>query len=417
MIHNITQLKVIAFTHKNVEVNDLKLFFIEKEKVEQRISSLKESMNLNGIVYLGTCNRIEFIFTSSEKITSSFLQRFFSLACNTPNGCDTLFALSHATIYEGEKALRHLYEVAASIDSMVVGEREIITQVRTAYDACRKYKLTDDLLRLVFDDVIATAKKIYTETQIADKPVSVASIAVRKLMSYSHDTNKKIILIGAGETMKLLARYLSKKNFTHYTIYNRTVSNAKVVSDILKNENTTVEVKPLSDLKNHSEHFDIMITCTNASQAIVTPELFKQITSTNSSNKVLINLAMPSDIDKGVIELPGIKYIGLDVLTKESARHLEERKVQCVQATHIIDEKAASFKYILRQRNAELKMSSVFEKIQAVKKLALDNVFSNEIEQLDERDKALIHDIMNYMEKKCIGIPMSVLRSIALERE
>ena len=130
-------LKIIAFTHKTTDISSIGMLHLDDS---QRDARLKHLVNLSGVdelMYLSTCNRVEFVFVSKEEISNSFLHKFFS-AFNP--SADIEWMEKNCAFYEGEEALKHLFHLASSLDSLVIGEREIITQVRNAYEECAQLK-------------------------------------------------------------------------------------------------------------------------------------------------------------------------------------------------------------------------------------------------------------------------------------
>ena len=200
-------LHTIAFTHRTMTVTNIGLLHIEKEAQKERLSALKAIFNFEELYFLSTCNRVELTFLSKEKTKFSLTKEL----------------LKTAEYYSGTGAINHALSVAASIDSMIVGEREIITQVRTAYDHCRDCGLTGDVLRLLFRHVIETAKKVYTKTSIATKPVSVVSLAYHQLKKINLPLNARILIIGSGTTNTTMGRFLKKHGFLNFVIFNRTL--------------------------------------------------------------------------------------------------------------------------------------------------------------------------------------------------
>jgi glutamyl-tRNA reductase len=137
------------------------------------------------------------------------------------------WSIENSQVFEGEHALRHLFSVASSIDSLVVGEREIITQVRNAYEKCNELGLTGDLIRLAIKRTIEVGKEVYTHTNIARNPVSVVSLAYRKLRALNVKLDARFLIIGSGVTNTNMAQYLKKHKFANFTIFNRTIANAE----------------------------------------------------------------------------------------------------------------------------------------------------------------------------------------------
>jgi glutamyl-tRNA reductase len=220
-------LKVIAFTHKKTPLSELSRYFLHEENKIERLSVLKFALDLEEICYLATCNRIEFILATEQELNPSFLTRFFKTFRSDWTTEDVNYAISRCEAYEGEAALEHLFKVASSLDSMIVGEREIITQVRKSYDECHAAGLTGDLIRLVIKSTITTAKQVYTETHIATNPVSVVSLAFRRLRDLHIAPDARILMIGAGETNSSFCKYLVKYGYHNITVYNRTLQHAE----------------------------------------------------------------------------------------------------------------------------------------------------------------------------------------------
>ena len=416
-IHYVHRLKIISFTHKTISFNDLGKFFIEKELRTTRLSFLKESASLDEFFYLATCNRIEFIFTSEQKCDSYFLKFFFQKfnAGWTKNEVD--FAVENAVVYEADAALHHLFSVASSMDSMVVGEREIITQVRKAYDECHAAGLTGDFLRLLINSTITTAKQIFTRTKIASHPVSIVSLAYRRLRDLHAKLDSKIIMIGAGETNSNLSKYLVKHGFRIFSIFNRTISNAEKLAGTLKSEGADATAYSLNDLHSFKSGFDILIACTNAAEPVVTDEIFTSLLHKDRSRKIIIDLGLPADIDRCILEKNPVHLIDVNTLKVEAEKNLAERHGELKAAEIIIGENILAFHQLHRLRKLEHAMKEVPEKIREIKSKAIHDVFAKEISMLDENSKDVLGKVLDYMEKKYISVPMVMAKDIILESD
>ena len=190
------RLKIIAFTHKNTNISDIGKLHIEEGALKDRLQVLKDAIGLHELFYLSTCNRVEFIISTPKSIRASFLSEFFAVFNPEWDELTRTWAIENAQIFEGDEALRHLFNVASSIDSLVVGEREIITQVRSSYEKCDKLEITGDLTRLVIKKTIEVAKEVYTQTNIARNPVSVVSLAYRRLRALNVKKDARFLIIG-----------------------------------------------------------------------------------------------------------------------------------------------------------------------------------------------------------------------------
>ncbi len=163
---------IIAFTHNSVGLDEIGKFHLEQETIVSKMQAIKSEMNLLEIMYLSTCNRVEFIIATKGDESSIVDEEFISSFLKVLNSSwdhETIVKLAdRAKTWNGINAVNHIIEVASSIDSMVLGEREIITQVREAYNFSKENNLSGDIIRVVIRQTIQTAKKVYTETNIED---------------------------------------------------------------------------------------------------------------------------------------------------------------------------------------------------------------------------------------------------------
>ena len=152
-----------------------------------------------------------------------------------------VLVIDTASIYEDKEALNHLLRTSCSLESLIVGEKEILPQLRRAYEHCREAGLTGDGLRMFMNCVVKTAKEVYTHTNISKNPISVVSLAYRKLKNLKLCTNARILIIGAGETNRNISKYLQKHKFSNFAVFNRTLAKAEMLAADLKGEAYTLD--------------------------------------------------------------------------------------------------------------------------------------------------------------------------------
>ena len=412
---DLLQLKTIAFTFKNTPIKELNRFFLHEENRKERLEYLRFTCDLNEIFYVATCNRIEFFFTTPHILDTSFLKNFYKNFRTDWTTEEIDFALNHGEVFEGEEALKHIYRVASSLDSLVIGEREIITQVRKAYDTCKEDGLTGDVLRLVVKSTITTAKQIYTETKIANNPVSVVSLAERKLREFKLDKNSRILLIGSGETNTNFSKYLVKQGFNNFIIFNRTLENARKLSKIIQSATVKASAFAIEELENYKGGFDVLVTCTSSSEKIITPDLYAKLLNGDTDKKVIVDLSVPSNIHSQVLSENSDRLIDINELREIASSNLEERQAEYLAAEELIDSNVLNFRQLYRTRSLELKMKNVPEKIREIKDKAMNDIFVNEINGMDIHSREVLLKVMDYMEKKCISVPMIMAKEIILE--
>lgn len=406
-------LKVIAFTHKQIDLKELGCLFLCKEATDSRLELLKTKFDIPEIFYLSTCNRIEFVFTAEQTLDKKFAKSFLQAFHSEELSKDILNkVIENCSVYEKEDALNHLMRVSSSLESLVVGEKEILAQVRKAYEDCRLKGFTGDYLRMIMNRVVKTAKEVYTYTNISKNPISIVSLAYRRLKELKMCSNSRILIIGAGETNQNITKYLKKHTYTNFAVFNRTLSKAQSLATELGGQ-----AYQLSDLENFNEGFDVIITCTSASEPILTNKLYQKLLNGETNLKVIVDLAVPNDVASDVLENNKVEYIEVSSLKDIADKNLQERYQELINGEAIIEQNIKEFRPILKQRRVEIAMQEVPQKIKDIKERALTTVFVNEINGLDEQSRAVLEKVMSYMEKKYISVPMVMAKEILVNNE
>ncbi|WP_316773076.1 glutamyl-tRNA reductase [Pedobacter frigiditerrae] len=403
-------LKIIAFTHQQIDLKALGKLVICEQTLDDRLRNIQSELNITEIFYVGTCNRVEFIFTSADEVDKTFINRFLHvLDMGLPEEYMEQF-IENVSVFEKIEAFNHLLRISCSLESLVVGEKEILAQVRKAYEACRVAGFTGDYMRMIMNRVVKTAKEVYTNTNISKNPVSIVSLAYRKLRELNMCGNSRLLIIGAGETNKNIAQYLKKHKYSNFSIFNRTIEKAEVLA---KDLNGTAY--PLSALADYDQGFDVIITCTGATEPIITEEIYAKLLKGDTCKKVIVDLAIPNDTAPSVVKNFPLHYIEVETLKEVARKNIQERYDELVNAEHIIDENIKDFESVLRQRKIEIAMSDVPQKIKDIKHKAINAVFADEINMMDDNSRAVLERVMDYMEKKCITIPMVMAKEILVK--
>lgn len=410
LFQDLNDLKIIAFTHKTTDISNIGRLHIDVENRKKRLEKLK-SNEISELMYLSTCNRVEFTFLTEKEITKSYLSKFFSRFSKDWEKNDIDWAIENCTVFEGEKAVKHIFHIASSLDSLVIGEREIITQVRKSFDECSQYGFTGPILRLLINKTIESAKEVYTKTQIAKNPISIVSLAYRKLRELGIKDNSRIIVVGAGETNARMCKFLSKHGLKNLTIFNRTFEKAEALSNHIGGN-----AMPLEELSNFNEGFDLLVTCTGSEDYIISPEIYQSLLAGESTKKTIIDLAIPYDVHPSVIQENSTNYIEIEGLKEISEINLKKRREELTVCEKLIEKQVVAFKQAFKERKVELAMSEVPQKIKEIKDLAVNEVFSKELESMTNDSKEVLDKMLAYIEKKYISVPMKMAKEIFLEK-
>ena len=404
--------KILTITHRRTSLKEIGNYVVKADDslaLKAHLEELKSALQLEEFLYLATCNRVLFFFQTDQILDKAFVEQFFRKV--NPDISDSQIQRLDTILnnLKGEEATQHLFEVAASIDSLVVGEREILRQLREAYEQCAGWGLTGDNFRLFFQYLVVAAKEVYAKTRIGEKPVSVVSLAIQKLLGSGLSKNARILLIGAGQTNSLVSKFLIKYEYSNVVVFNRSIEKAELLAEKLDGQ-----ALALSKLNQYDAGFDGIIICTGSTKAVLTPELYGSMLKDDRSEKLIIDLSIPHNVAPQVKEQFPVNYIEIDDLRQLAKENLSFREREVDKARQLLEVHVEAFPKQYRQRQIELAMRSVPTEIKAIKEKAMKEVFKKEMEDLDADTLALVERMMNYMEKKCIGIPMKAAKAIVV---
>jgi glutamyl-tRNA reductase len=291
-------------------------------------------------VLLSTCNRVELYIAGTNPDTlpskagvCQFLGEYHGL--QPEEIAPQLIELRDI------EAIKHLFTVAASLDSMIIGEAQILSQVKQAYELAREHDSTGALTHSAFQRAANVAKRIASETAIHRRRISVPSVAVSEIATefFEHFDDKRIVLVGAGEMGTETLRYLVDAGARQVTIVNRNLERASEVATTFG-----ARAAPWSDLELHLLQADLVVSTTSAPEPIMTYEAFRGLWNKRSSKPLLIlDLAVPRDFAPEISELGEVYLYSVDDLRQVCDRNLQLRKAEWPRAEKIIDEETHRF--------------------------------------------------------------------------
>jgi glutamyl-tRNA reductase len=412
---------ILTLTHRHASLETIGRAVVRSDAHHDSSATLhrlKEHFGWSELLYLATCNRVMYLFyapqlqtSNSELQTSNFKLQTTLLSLIRPELSDNEIddIASRMQLLRGPDAVRHLMEVAASMDSLVVGEREIIRQLREAWERSHAWGLTGDHLRLLTRFTIETAKEIYTHTGIGQKALSIVGLAFGQMQRAGLPLDARILLVGAGQTNALFAKFLLKHGYRRVTVFNRTEAKAAALAADFEGRGL-----PLDTLPHYSEGFDALVVCTGATQPVVTPDLYRNLLAGESDRKIVIDLSVPNNVDRRVPEQFFTQFIEIEGLREAAQANLAHRERERGKAEGHIARRIAAFRECWHERQVERSLAHVPDEVRAVKERAIQSVYAKEFAQLDPAAQDLVQRMMGYMEKKCVAIPMKAAKAIAL---
>ena len=203
--------------------------------------------------------------------------------------------------------------------------------------------------------------------------------------------------------------FLQKHKFSNFAIFNRTIAKAQQLAVDLNGEAYDLEA-----LKTYNKGFDVIITCTSAVEPIITPEIYTTLLNGCTHRKTIVDLAIPNDTAPEVLEQFPVNFIEVHSLNEVAKRNLQERYQELTHAEEIIEQNICEFLIQQKQRRVELAMRKVPEKIKEIRNTAINTVFADEVQNMDEQSREVLERVMNYMEKKYISVPMVMAKDILI---
>jgi glutamyl-tRNA reductase len=406
----VNDLRVVAITHKNFPLETIGKFHIADNLRKETLSRVKSACGMAEIMYLSTCNRVEFIFTLPHYVCPGVTAQMLAATGVELSEEELRLIAARAERHNGSEAAEHLLNVAASLDSAIIGEREIITQLRKAYEECSAMSLTGDDLRLIIRQCIQTAKEVFTSTDLAKKPVSVVSIAWEQFRKHELPTNARILLIGAGQTIRNFTKFLSENGYTNLTFVNRTLENALALTNVAGGKALELE-----EIKSFTEGFDALISCTGSADVILDEKLYELLLQNETDTKLIIDLALPADISENVVANFNTTYYGMEQIKRWASENILYREQAIADCMPIIQHGLREFEKVHKERQIEKAMVSIPETIKEIRNTALGSVFAKDLETLDDHSREVLEKIVNYIEKKYISIPMKMAKDVLLD--
>ncbi len=407
--HTVNNLRAISLNHHHFPLETIGSFAIPHEELKARLDAAKEEFEMSELMYLGTCNRVEVVFNVPEEVCSNFTHRLLSFLFPEHDTSFIKGVSQKAQRFNGEETADHIFRVAASLDSLIIGEREIITQLRNAYEECEKMDLTGDSLRLLNQHAIRIAKDVYTHTNLSKKPVSIVSIAWKLFQDKHPNLNTKIVLVGAGQIITNFAKFLAENGYSNVSIYNRTLENALSIAKSFNSEALLI-----SELQNDKSDFDALVVCTGSTEILVNKDMFNQM-CVSKKHRTVIDLALPANVAIEIAKEEDVDFIDMLAVQREVQKNISYREEALNDCVAIIEKGKNEFKKLFQERSIARAMSEIPNAIKEIRQTAVESVFSKELAQLSEHDRELVDKIISYMEKKYISVPMKLAKSVLLD--
>jgi len=338
---NTMRLQILGLNHNTAPVEIREQVVFAGEDISRALVRLQEISGIEEAVLLSTCNRTEFYVVTTDSGRDEIRAWLHDDRDLDPSFGDTLFTL------DDDDAIRHIFRVACGLDSMVLGEPQILGQLKDAFRQAQQAGMTGKRLSRLFQHTFSVAKKVRTDTEIGASPVSVASAAVSLAQQFfSGFTQHTALLVGAGVTVELLAKHLANRKIGRLFVANRDVEKARGLASQFGGY-----ALPLSELEGTLPEADILITSTASSEPIITLQQVKRAIATRKHKPIFaVDIAVPRDIEPEVAQLNDVYLYTIDDLDKVILEGQGSREAAAADANRILDDEILRYLSIERAK-------------------------------------------------------------------
>ncbi len=404
---------VVGLNHKTSPISLLERLAVAEEELPKALHQLMNYEHVVEAAVLSTCNRIEVYavptrFHGGVQDLRNFLAEFRHVA--PEDFTDRLYT------YHEDAAIRHLFRVAAGVDSLVVGESEILGQVRRAYHHALQEGTLRKRLGRAFRQAIRVGRRARTETAIGRNPVSVSSAAVELARRAFDDRSldgRRVLLVGAGKMGKLAARALHGAGARDVTVVNRTPERARDLAELFGGV-----PRPIEELAECLVGADIVITSTTAPQAVLERDLVAAAIARRDASSALfiVDIAVPRDVDPAVGELPGVVLRGIDDLRGVVESSVGSRLGELGKVEEIVDAEVTRFAAWDRASEMAPAISTLVARAEAVRTQELDAVRSR-LKDLAPEQRAAVEHATKRIISKLLHDPLNNARELASSKQ
>ena len=395
------KLHYYGVTHKSVVLSNRELFSLTEDQIKVAYT-YKDRFNIEEVYILTTCARTEFYaYCEKSELLNyiGFIYNNFKKKCN----------LDLLTYKNSNECIKQLMVVSCGIDSLLIGETQITSQIKKSFDLSKSQNGSKTVLNKLIQSTLEVGKKVRNQTNLSNGSFSISYTAVEKICELiTNISTKSILIIGAGITGKLVAQNFRKKGVDKLFISNRCIERGKLLA-----AEVGAQFINFKEYHNKLKQVDIVITCTTAHYNLITTKEMLSIFKSEKKSMVLMDLSVPRNIENSVKRIPGIEVYSIDDLNDVIKKYIKIRKKELPQAYNIIDDLVSKYIYWLNQLKVVPTISNLkhyYESLLKSELLKLKNKHDHEtLEIVDLFSKSLI--------KKIIREPIDFLKSDNTEEE
>ncbi|MDZ8139934.1 MAG: glutamyl-tRNA reductase [Nostoc sp. DedQUE04] len=397
---------VVGLSHKTAPVEVREKLSIPEPQIESAIAQLASYPHIDEVAILSTCNRLEIYIVASEadqgiREVTQFLAEYSKLPVLSLR--QHLFMLLH------DDAVMHVMRVAGGLDSLVLGEGQILAQVKTTHKLGQQYSGIKTILNRLFKQALTAGKRVRTETSIGTGAVSISSAAVELAqLKVANLAACRVVILGAGKMSRLLVQHLISKGAVEISIVNRSRDRAQELAKLFPQQ--PIKIHPLSEMMSVISDSDLVFTSTSATEPILDRAKLEMVLEVQRS-LMLFDISVPRNVDADVNELENVQAFNVDDLKAVVAQNYESRRKIAQEAERLLEEEVEAFDIWWRSLETVTTISCLRNKVETIREQELEKALSRLGSEFADKHQEIIEALTRGIVNKILHDPMVQLRS------
>jgi glutamyl-tRNA reductase len=401
-------IRVTGLNHTRAPVELREKLAVDPKAMPAALAELQHALSARELVILSTCNRVEIYSVHEEEVPDSAR---VSAALSGRHGIPEERLAPVLYHHQGADAVQHLFRVASSLDSMVLGETQIIAQVKDAYLAAQAAGATGRVFNRLFQQALAVAKRVHTSTRLGEKNVSVPSVASRLAEKIFQDLSRKsVAILGAGEMGELTLQAFRDRGVRRIHVVNRTLENARALAEPVGGEAHLLEEIPRVLPKA-----DIVIACIRSDGYVLGVEAVEQALRMRGQEPMfLIDIAVPRNVHPEINELDNVYLYNVDNLQEIVQQNVLDRERELAKAVPILEEEGAAFWKGLTPPDAAVLLAKIRERLHGLAEEEARRTLGK-LDGLSDAQKEEVRELSRRLANKLLHPPSELLRNSGVE--
>ena len=404
---------VVGTSYRKAHVDELAAAALPADFEHEQLVDLARLAGFSELVYLGTCNRVEFYFRGETRIhTNSLLFHLRRSLADLTDGTTQLPEDDRLYVHFGPAAVRHLFRVTSSLDSMMVGEAQIAGQAKEAHERAHNINLLGGILDQTFHESFHLAKRIRTETELTRRPVSLVTLVERRLHDHLENSSAPALILGAGEMASQALRLIRKTDSSRRVlITNRTPERARELAD----GDPNTEALFMDATLANPPAVGLVVAATSSDEIMLTRERVETLRSQLDDDEplLLVDLAMPPNLDPASRTIPGVDLHGIEEMREEAENNRKLRLAEMDRCEKMVDHQIETLRRHLLDRALSPAAQGIHQNFREVADRALKHSLTKELAHLEADDREAVARMTEALVKRLVQVPLRGLKGAA----